>query len=655
MSARSRLAALLSVVVCAAALLAAPGAVAAQPGSLGFKACRSVQIFVSIAGMECGTLVVPFDREDPAAGDIGLAVQRMPASGTRKGVIVLLAGGPGQPALPAFEQFLAPLARDPALRGFELVAFDQRGTGQSQGLECPGSEGPSKGGISAYVGACGEALGATRAFYTSQESVEDLDALRQALGGEPRRSGLSLYGTRVAGMYALEHPQGVARMVLDSAVPVSGSSALYSERVGALRRVLEEGVCGAGACRSFTHDAYADLVHLVQVLHKRPLRVQIHVAHGHREQVTVTEARLLQLLLTLDLAPTVREIVPAAIAAAVHGDPTPLAQLDAGVGSESPGSESQISSGIGPLARSLSDGHSPDAQAAASKQVSAHAPFSDELISTTLFASTYCVENQLPWSPESALSGRSAQMQAWLASLPASTTAPFAAQAVASVSVLPWCLRWPATPAAPPAPSGISMTPTLILSGDDDLRAPFEGALKVAAGYGDATLLRVPDVGHSTVTEDRTGCAKHAMIQFLTAGSAPSSCPRSSEAQAVALPPASLSDVPPGVSRALLARTVATATASALEYLFGQTVTSGAGLASGYWGISEHGLALHQLSDTAGVMLSGTIHLSGTALAPIVSAHLRIGGRISGELTLHGLTLAGSLAGTPVHAQLGTL
>jgi pimeloyl-ACP methyl ester carboxylesterase len=461
------------------------------------------------------------------------------------------------------------------------------------------------------------------------------------------------YGTRVAGMYALEHPQGAARMVLDSAVPVSGSSALYSERVGALRRVLDEGVCGAGACRSFTHDVYADLVRLLQGLHKRPLRVQIQMAHGHRQQVTVTEARLLQLLLTLDLAPTVREIVPAAIAAAVHGDPTPLAQLDAGVGSESPGGESQISSGIGPLARSLSDGQSPDAQAA-SKQVSAHAPFSDELISTTLFASTYCVENQLPWSPESAPSGRSAQMHAWLASLPASTTAPFAAQAVASVSVLPWCLQWPATPAAPPAPSGISMTPTLILSGDDDLRAPFEGALKIAAGYSDADLLRIPDVGHSTVTEDRTGCAKRAMVQFLTAGSAPSSCPSSSEAQALPLPPTSLSATR-ATSRAQLAGRAAAASASALEYLFGQTIASSGGLAGGYWSFTPHGLALHRLSDTAGVTLSGTIHTSGTSLAPIASARLRVGGRISGELTLHGLSLTGNLAGVPVHVQLQAL
>ena len=99
-------------------------------------------------------------------------------------MIVLLAGGPGQPALPAFEEVLAPLAREPALRGFELVAFDQRGTGQSEGLQCPEVE-SLKGGLPAYVGACGTALGATRSFYTSQESVEDLDALRQALGGTP--------------------------------------------------------------------------------------------------------------------------------------------------------------------------------------------------------------------------------------------------------------------------------------------------------------------------------------------------------------------------------------------------------------------------------------------------------------------------------------
>jgi pimeloyl-ACP methyl ester carboxylesterase len=86
--------------------------------------------------------------------------------------------------------------------------------------------GSLKGGLSSYLGACSAALGATRAFYTSQESVEDLDALRQALGGTPLSLFAVSYGGRVAGMYAREHPQGVARMVLDSPSPLTGSDPL---------------------------------------------------------------------------------------------------------------------------------------------------------------------------------------------------------------------------------------------------------------------------------------------------------------------------------------------------------------------------------------------------------------------------------------------
>jgi len=46
-------------------------------------------------------------------------------------------------------------------------------------------------------------------------------------------------------------------------------------------------------------------------------------------------------------------------------------------------------------------------------------------------------------------------------------------------------------------------------------------------------LPRVPDTGHSTVGTDTTGCAKDAMLEFLTAGQAPASCPGSREPQAL--------------------------------------------------------------------------------------------------------------------------
>jgi hypothetical protein len=73
-----------------------------QQGSLAFAACHPTQVIVPASGLQCATLDVPFDRANPAVGTVALAVQRVPASAPRVGVIVLLAGGPGQPALGPF-------------------------------------------------------------------------------------------------------------------------------------------------------------------------------------------------------------------------------------------------------------------------------------------------------------------------------------------------------------------------------------------------------------------------------------------------------------------------------------------------------------------------------------------------------------------------
>ncbi len=648
MSAGARLACLLAC-VCAALSLATPAH--AQPGSLAFAACHPTQVVVPAPGLQCATLDVPFDRADPAVGTIALAVQRVPASAPRVGAIVVLAGGPGQPALPPFEALIAPLAHETALRGFELVAFDQRGTGQSQGLECPEGGGLPTGGLTSYLGACGAALGPTRAFYTSQESVEDLNSLRLALGGTPLSLFAVSYGGRVAGMYAREYPQGVARMVLDSPTPPVGVDALDAQRLHALRRVLDEGICGAGACRSFSRDVYADLTRVVAELHRHPLRTRIYDARGRLRRVSVTEADVLRLLSGLDLSQGTRELAPAAITAAAHGDAAPLARLTHTLQSEAPGSDfGSTPAEAPPPETGLAGGLLGDGSFAA------QAPPIDSAISIALFAATYCLENELPWSPDSPPASRAATLRSWLASLPAGTTAPFAPATAAASSALPLCADWPATPPAPPSPTGVSASPTLILSGVDDLRTPYEQDLTVAAGYSDAQLLRVPGVGHSTVSTDRTGCARRAMIEFLAVGQAPASCPGSGEAQALPLPPASLGEVPAAVSRSRLAGRVAAAAAITIEDLLGQTSFSGGGLRGGDWTLGLNGFALHGMTDVPGVALSGTIRVaSSTTDSLVIAGHLTVRGRLTGELALNGRALSGRVGGARVHARLTAL
>ncbi len=637
MSANGRLAGLLAL-ACVALSLGLTATADAQPAPLVFTPCRPTQVFVSSAGLQCATLDVPFDREDPSVGNIALSVQRVPAGAPRVGVIVLLAGGPGQPALPALEGFLAPLARDPALRGYELVAFDQRGTGQSGGLLCPGGEeGPR--GLTPYFGACGAALGATRGFYTSEESVEDLNALREALGGTPLSLFAVSYGTRVAGMYAREHPQGVARMVLDSAVPTTGPDPLSLARLLALRRVLDEGVCGAGACRPFSSNLYTDLTRLVALLHRHPLRTHIYNDHGRLRPASVTELGVLRLLSRIDLSPGIRELAPAAIAAAAHGDVAPLAQLTHSLQAEGPGTGSSALPGTGTASddSSLGDG-----------SLAVEAPASASGDSGVLFAATACVEDQLPWSPESAPAGRASTLRDWLAALPAGATAPFAPATAVTDSDLPFCLDWPATPAAPPSPVGVSATPTLILSGDQDLRTPYEQALTIAATYSNATLLRVPNTGHSTVTTDQTGCAQRAMIAFLTSGHAPASCPASKEPQALPLPPASLDKIQPLSSHSRLVGRVAAAAASTLEDLWGQIELSfgGGGMQGGFWRLRGTKLIAQDLVDVRGVAISGSASLRSAV------AHFTVHGQLNGTLTQRGRMVTGRLGGTPIHMHL---
>jgi pimeloyl-ACP methyl ester carboxylesterase len=647
-SASARLAGWLAC-ICAALSLATPAH--AQPGSLAFATCPPKQVIVPAAGLQCATLDVPFDRADPALGSIALAVQRVPASAPRVGVIVLLAGGPGQPALPPFEALLAPLAHETALRGFELVAFDQRGTGQSQGLQCPEMGGSLKGGLASYIGACGAALGPTRAFYTSQESVEDLDTLRQTLDGTPLSLFAVSYGTRVAGMYAREHPQGLARMVLDSATPLPEADPLDTQRLRALPRVLDEGICGASACRSFSSNVYADLTRVVAALHRHLMRARIYDAHGRLRPASVTGAGVLQLLDGLDLSQGARELAPAAIAAAAHGDAAPLARLTHALQAGPPGSGF-----ASPTARTAPPVPVLPTAPLGEDSFAAEAPLSDSAISIALYAATYCAENELPWSSDSPPSGRAATLRGWLASLPAGTTAPFAPATVAASSAISVCADWPAGPPAPPTPTGVASTPTLILSGEDDLRTPYEQALAIAARYSDARLLRVPDVGHSTVSEDRTGCARKAMIEFLATGQAPASCPGSKEAQTIPLPPSSLSEVHAAASSSREARRVAAAAAMTLEDLFGQSGFAGGGLRGGSWALQLHGFKLHGMVDVPGVALSGTIRVEASPMGSLaITAHLTVRGRLAGELTLRGRALSGRVGGALVHARLAAL
>ena len=155
----------------------------------------------------CGTLAVPLDHSGRVPGTIGIryAVQRkVPSS---RPVLVALSGGPGQSSVSAAGSFAISL--EPALKRYRLVVLDQRGTGQSGALSCPVLQ--REDGLAPVVpqelADCAARIGTRRAFFSTADSVGDLDALRQALGVDKiALMGVS-YGTFVAQQYARIFPR----------------------------------------------------------------------------------------------------------------------------------------------------------------------------------------------------------------------------------------------------------------------------------------------------------------------------------------------------------------------------------------------------------------------------------------------------------------
>jgi pimeloyl-ACP methyl ester carboxylesterase len=201
-----------------------------------------------IAHALCGTLDVPLDRSGTTAGTLHLPYAVTGPAGAP--VLVLLSGGPGQPGLPFLTTFDRHLGA--AAKRVRLAVIDQRGTGKAA-LRCPALQ--EQMGASdltppteAAVSACASAIGDARRFYTTTDTVQDLDRLRAALGVDKLALDGVSYGSYVAERYALAYPGHTSRLVLDSVVPHAGVAMTSETPMQAVPRIL--GARAAAAIRT---------------------------------------------------------------------------------------------------------------------------------------------------------------------------------------------------------------------------------------------------------------------------------------------------------------------------------------------------------------------------------------------------------------------
>lgn len=227
----------LLILALAAFAFVAPPAAHAGPattaGKVKWKPCKG--------GFQCGTLKVPRNWERPKRGKrVELALIRLratnPAKGKRKRrrapSLLVNFGGPGASGITSLRG-LGDWIRDATKGRLNVVSWDPRGVGESTPIKCP--EGNEKyfaadpftpagleqmgEGVAERAKACRKKYGDYLARIGTGQVVQDMDAIRRAVG-DPKTRFLGLsYGTRVGAVYAQYFPKRIKTMVLDGALP----------------------------------------------------------------------------------------------------------------------------------------------------------------------------------------------------------------------------------------------------------------------------------------------------------------------------------------------------------------------------------------------------------------------------------------------------
>ena len=338
-----------------------------------------------------------------------------------KGVLVALTGGPGRAAWPSSRARASACARCCATTAWSCSTSAAPAPGRCAARRCsarwaprtspcrrPARSRPARGRSAR-----------DRRFYSTADTVADLEALRVALGADKLTLDGVSYGTFVAERYAIAHPDRVARLVLDSVVPAAGLDGSRSTACARPRACCAL-VCRAQHCPG---DPAADLAAVVRARHDGP--------------------ELDDTLVAMSVgAPT----FPGVLAA--------LREARAGASAASRPDRARRCA----------------APSARRRRSSARA------CTRRPCAPTRARRGAAPAAP---LAGREAALRRAAAG---TDPAPYDRATVVGNGFAQTCLRWPPTPAPPPPRSGdLPPVPTLLLAGDRDLSTPLPWAREQAA------------------------------------------------------------------------------------------------------------------------------------------------------------------------------
>ncbi len=424
------------------------------------------------SGYTCSTLTVPLDHRGRVPGTLGLQVATADNADAPRGTLLFLTGGPGQPGVSFIDRIARQRLPEVAAQ-YRFVLLDQRGTGPLGALDCPllqAQVGSSDiaAPAPAAVRECSDLLNGRRGLYGTEQTVEDYDWLRQALGVSTMVVDGVSYGTFTGARYAAVHPGRVRRLVLDSVLPhvdPQADDGLYVTGMHAEARVLRDACAAAPACG---FDPAGDLAWVV------------------RHRSAADGVRIFDTMVSYEFAdPTYRDRdalpggqgdIVGALHAARHGDSS---RLDA----------------LLTLFRSGGD------------------DLAD--YSAGLHIDAFCSDSAFPWGRSDApLAGRRAALDRGLRRIEPSRFWPYTRATSASSGFVQECLRWRSRPSAEP-PARLPDVPVLLVDGDRDLSTPMEWTREEARHASDARVVIVRGAAHSIQNREPGHAGRDAVIAFL--------------------------------------------------------------------------------------------------------------------------------------------
>ncbi|SMD20833.1 alpha/beta hydrolase [Kibdelosporangium aridum] len=416
-----------------------------------------------------GTVEVPLNWADPQSEKITIPFTFRPHSDRGRpsaGVIVGLAGGPaaGMKQPKDMEKTVQPL-----LTTYGMLAVQRRGFGVAGGLHCDDVDVYEPGTITA----CAERLGPRIQYFTTDQRVADVNAVRAALG-VPK---LVLYGISYGSLdgpaFAARYPQHVQAAIFDSPTlsfdPRTGyaSGFVNQEAMNSITGALDHACAQSRACRELPGDAGSRMAKVAQMLRTNP-------------DPAIPMRKLLGTGTVYD--PMTAREANAAFVAYANGDRAPLHRLARLV--------DYLDGDPNDLLRTAGMG----------------------------FLSFLCNDIGWPYARNATPAQRVAQLAAYYERNPEYPLTSAEIDGEAGF-VTEWCAYWPTPRAAPPVPPNAKFPdiPVLTIAGTFDWGAA-ENAETLAAMFRDGRSLVVPFAGHATsVSFDTTyeTCVSTAVRNFI--------------------------------------------------------------------------------------------------------------------------------------------